>query len=83
MTKDDALKLFYENNNINPKTIHPRDRIAELPKKLDDWLLNIDSKDHDAFLDAFSRYTYLTQEKCQDRFIQLIDMLKDTSRPMF
>lgn len=49
MTKDDALKLFYENNNINPKTIHPRDRIADLSKKLDDWLQNIDSKDHPIF----------------------------------
>lgn len=76
MTKDDALKLFYENNNINPKTIYPRDRIAELPKKLDDWLLNIDSKDHDVFLDAFSRYTYLTREECQDRFVQLVDLLE-------
>lgn len=76
MTKDEALNLFYKNNNINPKALHSRDRIAELPQKLDDWLQNIDSKDHPIFLDAFSRYTYLTQEECQDRFIQLIDMLK-------
>lgn len=76
MTKYDALKLFYENNNINPKTIHPRDRIADLPKKLDDWLQNIDSKDHPIFLDTFSKYIYLTQEECQDRFVQSVAMLK-------
>ena len=76
MTKDDALKLFHKNNNINPKTIHPHDRIAELPKKLDDWLLNIDFKDQAVFLDAFSRYIYLTQEECQDRFVESIAMLK-------
>lgn len=76
MTKYDALELFYANNKINPKAIHPRDRIADLSQKLDDWLLHIDPADRSVFLEAFSRYTYLTQEECQDRFVQLIDLLK-------
>lgn len=76
MTKDDALELFYANNRINPQAIHPRDRIADLPHKLDDWLLHIDPDDHSVFLEAFSRYTYLTQEACQNRFVQLIELLK-------
>lgn len=76
MTKYDALELFYANNKIDPKTIHPRDRIADLPQKLDDWLLHIEPADRSVFLEAFSRYTYLTQEECQDRFVQLIDLLK-------
>ena len=76
MTKNKALQLFYENNNIDPTTIHPRDRIAELPQKLDDWLLNIADENHAIFLEAFSRYIYLTQEECQDRFVQSMAMLK-------
>lgn len=76
MTKHEALELFYENNKINPHALHPRDRIVDLPQKLDEWLLNIDPADQPVFLDAFSRYTYLTQEECQERFVQLVDLLK-------
>lgn len=77
MTKDDALKLFYYNNNINPNTIYSRDRIFDLPQKLDDWLLNIPFEDRPVFLEAFSRYTYLTQESCQKRFERLVDLLEN------
>lgn len=76
MTKNDALKKFYTNNNIDPKTVHTRDRIADLPVKLDNWLFNIDPADQTAFLEAFSRYTYLTQKECQERFGILVDMLE-------
>lgn len=80
MTKDDALKRFYANNKIDPKTIYPKDRIADLPKKLDDWLFNIDSADQSVFLETFSRYTYITQIECQMRFAVLIEMLEEELR---
>lgn len=76
MTKDEALKLFYENNKINPASLHPQDRIADLSSKIDEWLSMIESEDHTVFLEALSRYTYLTQVTCQDRFGQLVNLLE-------
>ncbi len=76
MTKDNALMLFYKNNGIDPKAIHPCDRIADLSQTVDTWLLNISPLDRPVFLEALSRYTYLTQDQCKNRFIELIQMLE-------
>lgn len=76
MLKEEALKLFYENNNIDPDKLYEKDRIFDLPQKLDKWLQGVAPEDRPVFLEVFSRYTYLTQKECQDRFVILLELLK-------
>ena len=71
MDKETALKVFYETNEIDP--IHVADpldecydkRLAELPRRVDQWLLGVEPEDREIFLNLLSKYCYLRRPQCQ------------------
>ena len=83
MDKETALKVFYETNEIDP--IHVADpldecydkRLAELPRRVDQWLLGVEPEDREIFLNLLSKYCYLRRPQCQLRYGQILSLLRD------
>jgi len=83
MTKTEALRKFYSKNNIDiSRSSDPDDgnydvRLVDFDKQVDLWLRNIETKDHELFLNLLSRYTYLTEVQCQKRYGHIICLLEE------
>ena len=83
MDKNTALETFYKNNSIDPIQVNdPQsdcyDRhLADLPDKVDQWLLKVPPKDRDVFLQLLSKYTYLRRAQCQLRYVKILANLED------
>ena len=84
MDANTALSDFYKRNNIEPSRSCDEDSndydeiIAELPRKIDEWLNKIDQKDHSLFLELLSKYHYLTGAVCRKRYREIVDMLQQS-----
>lgn len=81
MDKETAIEAFYKLNQIDPRRVaDPLDasydlRLAELPKKVDQWLQYVDILDRPVFLKLLSRYCYLSRVQCQLRYGQILSLL--------
>ena len=75
--------MFYETNEIAPiRVADPLDecydkRLAELPKRVDQWLSGVEPEDRETFLNLLSKYRYLRRPQCQLRYGQILSLLRD------
>lgn len=73
MTREEALRLFYERNGIQPFDVHLDPRLQKLPDRLDAWLRELPPADHPAFLTLLSGYTYLTTRTASEQYAALLN----------
>ena len=86
MDKSEALRKFYQKNHIDIRAAsngadgsYDR-RIAGLSEQVDVWLSKIDPGDHEAFLELLSRYHYLTEACCRQRYRRVLELLEERLR---
>lgn len=78
LTKDEALKKFYDKNSLNLErvcNINSADfdiRLSKLSDQIDKWLEQIAELDQNYFLECLSEYTYLTKAQCEMRFVKIV-----------
>lgn len=80
MTREDALRLFYERNDIQPFDVSLDPRLQKLPDRLDAWLGELPPAEHPAFLTLLSGYTYLTTRTASQHYAALLNRFEEELR---